>query len=212
MDYYLIRPSSDPKGCVLVLHAWWGLTPFFKGFCDRLAAEGFLTLAPDLYDGKTALTREEADKLRKKMGKAKATAYILDSLDALRNSASLHQGKIGLIGFSLGAYWALWLAESRPADIAAVTLFYGTRGGEYLNGNMAFQGHFAETDEFEPASSVKSLERTLRKAGKSHEFHFYPNTRHWFFESNQVGYYDEVASQLSWQRTVAFLKSHLVPA
>ena len=60
---YLALPA-DPNGrAILVLHAWWGLTPFFKQLCDKLAAEGFVAFAPDLHHGKTADTIEEASKI-----------------------------------------------------------------------------------------------------------------------------------------------------
>src|SRR5215471_20445120 len=56
---YLAIPKTS-RGGVLVLHAWWGLNDFFKGFADRLASQGFTTLAPDLREGKVARTVDEA--------------------------------------------------------------------------------------------------------------------------------------------------------
>ena len=56
---YLASPEK-PHGGVLVLHAWWGLNDFFKGFCDRLASQRFLAFAPDLHDGRVAKSVPEA--------------------------------------------------------------------------------------------------------------------------------------------------------
>ena len=53
---------------VIVLHAWWGLNAFFQGLCDRLAEQGFMVLAPDLYAGKLAATVEEAEALMEERG------------------------------------------------------------------------------------------------------------------------------------------------
>ncbi len=64
---YLAVPENGNGPGVLVLHAWWGLTDIFKQVCDRLAREGFIALAPDLYHGKTASTIEEADQLASSM-------------------------------------------------------------------------------------------------------------------------------------------------
>jgi carboxymethylenebutenolidase len=58
---YIAIPEHGHGPGVLVFHAWWGLTPFFKSVCDRLAREGFVALAPDLYYGRTAATIEETD-------------------------------------------------------------------------------------------------------------------------------------------------------
>lgn len=57
---YLAIPDRGEGPGVLVLHAWWGLNDFFKNLCDRLAGEGFAAFGPDLYDGKIAVSIEEA--------------------------------------------------------------------------------------------------------------------------------------------------------
>src|SRR5258706_8169668 len=60
---YLAVPEHGSGPGVLVLHAWWGLTDVFKQVCDRLAREGFIALAPDLYHGKTTTSIDEAEEL-----------------------------------------------------------------------------------------------------------------------------------------------------
>ena len=62
---YLAVPKNGKGPGVLVLHAWWGLNDFFKGLCDRLATDGFVAFAPDLYRGATASTRDGAENLQK---------------------------------------------------------------------------------------------------------------------------------------------------
>ena len=206
MSDYLVRPKSTPRGGILVLHAWWGLNDFFKDICNRLAGEGYIVLAPDLYDGEIARTIPEAEKLRgKKMKREKTSKQILQSLKLLQTEAK--DKPIGLIGFSLGAYWGLWLAEEKPKAFAATVLFYGTRGGDYAKTSSAFLGHFAETDEFESESGRKKLEKKLKAADKEVSFHVYPSTHHWFFENDRPEY-NKQAAQLAWQRTIYFLKAH----
>ena len=84
---------------VLVLHAWWGLKPFFKQFCDRLAKEGFTVLAPDLRDGQVAKTIDEAKALMEKSDGEWMGQVVFAAKDHLREIA---KGKIGVIGFSMG--------------------------------------------------------------------------------------------------------------
>ena len=206
MSNYLARPASTPRGGILVLHAWWGLNDFFKGLCDRLAMEGYLILAPDLYDGAIAKTIPEAEKLGTKIKHQAAAAHILKSLKELQ--AEIPAKATGLIGFSLGAYWALWLVDEKPKAMAATVIFYGTRGGKYVGAKSAFLGHFAEIDEYESESGMKKLEKTLKAADKETAFFTYPGTRHWFFENDRPEF-DTQAAGLAWNRTVEFLNTHL---
>ncbi|NTW09412.1 MAG: dienelactone hydrolase family protein [Anaerolineaceae bacterium] len=203
MSNFLVRPKTTPRGGILVIHAWWGLNDFTKTFCKRLSKEGYIVLAPDLYDGGIAKDIREAEKLRGKMRGETASRQILDGLDQLKRVT----GKpAGLIGFSLGAYWSLWLVEERPADIAATVMFYGTRGGKYEKTKSAFLGHFAENDPFVSESGRKKLEKTLSSGGSGTTFHVYPETHHWFFEKDRPEYRAE-AARLAWKRTLDFLRT-----
>jgi carboxymethylenebutenolidase len=135
---YPVKPKAAPRGGILVLHAWWGVNDFFKSFCNRLANEGYLVLAPDLYNGAIAKTIPEAEKLRTKLKRDTTSKQILEALKQLRSET---EKPIGLIGFSLGAYWGLWLVDEQPKTFAAAILFYGTRGIKLSKTNTAFLGH-----------------------------------------------------------------------
>jgi carboxymethylenebutenolidase len=113
-----------------------------------------------------------------------------------------------VVGFSLGGYYALGLACQKPKNLAAVVTFYGTGQGKFSEAQAAFLGHFAEDDEFEPASGVLQLEEHIRQAGKAVAFHIYPGTKHWFFEPDRAEY-NPAAAQLAWKRTLTFLVDHL---
>ena len=80
---------------MLVLHAWWGLTPFFKSLCDRLAAEGFVALAPDLYDGEIAATVEEAEALLASTDPNELAHLTRSSLNHLRRCPSRRTPRSG---------------------------------------------------------------------------------------------------------------------
>jgi carboxymethylenebutenolidase len=208
---YLAVPESGAGAGVLVLHAWWGLTAVFTDVCDQLAAEGFVALAPSLFPGgATAETITEAEALLAAHDEATVVEpVVLAAVDQLRGLPTVTGGQIGVIGFSLGAYWALRLSQMRPNDIGAVVTIYGTDDGDYSAARAAYLGHFAEHDDFEPLQAVRALEERIRAAGCEVTFHVYPGTGHWFVERNQPDAYNAAAAELVWDRTLAFLAAQL---
>jgi carboxymethylenebutenolidase len=209
---YLAVPQGGSGPGVLVLHAWWGLTPDVSDACDRLAAAGFVPLAPSLYpDGATADTILEAEALRD-VHDAAATEVegtVQAAAERLRGLPAVTGDRIGTIGFSLGAWWALQLSQWRPEEVAAVATVYGTDDGDYTSARAAYLGHFAEHDEYEPLEGVRALEERIRAAGREATFHVYPGTGHWFVEPSRPDAYDAAAAELVWERTLAFFKLHL---
>lgn len=203
-------PAAGGPG-VLVLHAWWGLTPFFKRFCQRLAGEGFTTFAPDLYGGRTASTVEEAQQIMDASDGAYARAAALAALDELKHLPGVHPSRLGVVGFSMGAAWSLVLSAHVPEDIEAAVLFYGSNDVDLKKANAAFQGHYCENDEWEPLEGIHAMEANLEAAGREYSFHYYPNAGHWFMEDDRDAY-DPDAADLAWRRTVEFLREKLAPA
>jgi carboxymethylenebutenolidase len=110
-----------------------------------------------------------------------------------------------VVGFSLGAYYALDLAADEPEHIRAVVLFYGTGEGDFGASQAAYQGHFAEDDPFEPRGNVDALESALKRAGRPVTFYHYPGMGHWFYEPDRTDAFNEAAADLAWVRTLAFL-------
>ncbi len=207
-NYYLAEPNSGKGRQVLVLHAWWGLNQFIKEFSDRLAKEGFVVLAPDLYYGAVASTIEQAKKLRAKLKKQVVAKEITQAAEHLCTIGGTSPRGIGVIGFSLGGYWALWLADQKSIPVAATVVFYASRNGDYRSSRSAFQFHLAETDDYVAESGVKKLEKSLRVAGKPAEFYSYAGTTHWFCEHDRTNAYHAESAKLAWDRTVDFLKAH----
>jgi carboxymethylenebutenolidase len=206
---YIAKPKSGIGKGVLVLHAWWGLNQFFKDLCNRLAGEGFFVLAPDLYHGKSAATIAEAKKLRSNLKQETIALEITQAADQLHQVCRNSGEGLGVMGFSLGGFWGLWLAEQRSNLVTATVVFYGTRNGDYSACQSAFQFHLAEKDPYESASAVKKLQKNLSAADKIAAFYTYPGTGHWFFESDQPEAYNPQAAQMAWNRSVEFLKLYI---
>jgi carboxymethylenebutenolidase len=206
---YLTVPARGQGPGVLVLHAWWGLNPFFKATCDRLAGAGFVALAPDLYDGRIALSVDEAERMAETASSAEQLKHAEAAIEMLRRHPAVLGDAVGVVGFSLGASYGVELTRQRE-DVRAAVLFYGGSENEYpLNGHTAFLGHFAERDPYEPAERVRALQSELRATGKQATVHVYRGTGHWFFERDRPDAYDADAADLAWRRTVSFLHDEL---
>ena len=180
-----------------------------KGVCDRLAGEGFIACAPDLYHGQLAVTIEEAELLSSKLEPEQAIADIAEAVKLLWERARPEDQGLGVLGFSLGAFYALGLSEAEPERIRAVVLFYGTGPRDFSRSKAAYLGHFAENDDFEPATVVDGLETALRASGHLVTFYRYAGVGHWFFEPDRPDAYNQPAAQLAWERTVSFLRNTL---
>lgn len=207
-DGYLALPSAGKGPGVLVLHAWWGLNATIKAFCTRLAESGFAVFAPDLYHGKLADSIPAAEALGSALdaNHLQAKAEIAESATFLRQSAAQPGRGLAVIGFSLGAYYALDLSAAASDLIRDVVVFYGTGPADFSSSKAAYLGHFAENDEYEPQSNVDELEETLRRAMRPVTFYRYAGTGHWFFEPDRPQAYNPAAASLAWERTLAFLR------
>ena len=159
---HLAVPQTGKGPGILVLHAWWGLNETVRGVCDRLARESFVAFAPDLYHGKVADNIADAETLVDALDADQAEADMTDATAFLNQRAAQADRGLAVIGFSLGANFALDLSVADPEHVRSVVLFYGTGGGDFSASRAAYLGHFAENDEFEPLSGVDELEAALQ--------------------------------------------------
>jgi carboxymethylenebutenolidase len=206
---YVVAPESGTGPGVLVLHGWWGMTPFVRQLCDRLADAGFVVLAPDLFDGRTADAPDEAEALLAEVDVDRVTGLVMATSATLRDLPITDDQPIGVLGMSSGASLALWLATRAPEQVAAAVAYYGTQDIDFEPARAAILGHFAERDELVSDDEVVEMEAHLRLLGKDVEFHRYAGTGHWFIEEDRPAAYDAGAAQIAWERTVEFLRRRL---
>ncbi len=210
---YLARPAEADRGLpgLLVIHEWWGLNDNIRGMAERLAGEGYLVLAVDLYQGEIATEPKSAMRLMQRLEADPASAA-----ENLRQAyAYLDQatggGRIGVIGWCLGGRWALQAALLLPEELDAAVIYYGrltTDPAELARLQMPVLGNFAGKDPLIPRDMVEAFATTMRSLGKSVDVKIYPDARHAFANPSGTTY-DAAAADDAWQRSLAFLASTL---
>ncbi len=206
MGFTAVPVDAPTRGTVGVLHAWWGLTEPIIDRCRDLARQGYVAVAPDLYEGLTAANVEEAQALRRHRRGAPVWRTIVAVLDQARTRQP--GGPLALVGYSMGGHWALWLASRQRAEVPVVratVVYYATRACDFTASRSAVQVHLAESDPFVTATGVAPMERALRRAGRPYERHQYPGTGHWFAEQDREDAFRPEAARLAWDRTIRFL-------
>src|SRR2546421_5711730 len=207
---YLATEGTGPG--VVVIQEYWGLVDHIKEVCDRLAAQGFVALAPDLYHGDKATEPDEAGKRLMAMRMDQAARDMSGAVDAVKGRSSGHG--VGVVGFCAGGGLALVLACRRPDVVRAVAPFYplvpwSDARPAYSRLNGAVQGHFAEHDEGAGLEAARALEDTLTKLGKRARMYVYPGTQHAFFNDQRPEVYDMTAAREAWEKLLPFLRDEL---
>ena len=210
---YLAIPAGGGGPGVVVLQEWWGLEDHIRDVCDRLAAEGFVALAPDLYRGETTTEPDEAEQKMMAMSMDQAERDMRGAVDHLAQQNGVQGEGIGTVGFCLGGGLAIWAATVNPKVRAAVTYYYVMPHGKPDFSKIAAPvlGHFGTADDFVPVDDAKALESEIDEAtDQPVKFEFYEGAGHAFFnDTNRLGTYDADAAKQSWTRTVEFLHSNL---
>lgn len=211
-DTYLAAARPSPGPPVLLLHTWWGLNEVIRDLADRLAADGFTVMAPDLFDGRVLTTIEDADAYTtaieqggggpgglnpdRIMGRVEAT------LDHLLAHPDVGGDRAAIVALSFGGWYGSHVAAGR-SDVAAFVSIYSDV--YEAPGGAAYLGHFAEDDRFVDSTPVAEMRKSL---GAGSAAHIYPGANHWFMESDRPEYHQK-AAELAYSRTVAFLRENL---
>lgn len=209
---YLATPAGERGPATIVLQEWWGVDEHIRSLCDRLAAEGFYALAPDLYRGETTTQPSEAQQKMMAMSMAQVEKDMCGAADYLASQPGFEGPGVGAVGFCLGGGLAIWAAATCPNIAAAVTYYYVMPHGkpDFSGISCPVLGHFGTADEFIPIDDARALESELEDAGVDTTFHYYDGAGHAFVnDTNRLGTYDAAQADLSWGRTVDFLRSAL---
>ena len=206
----LAEPSGAGKAPTVVLvQEYWGVNAHVKSLVDRLASEGFLVVAPDLYHGKLAKDAAEAGQLMTALDMLEAVNEIGAAAKFLRGHARSN-GKVGVIGFCLGGALA-FAAACHVEGLSAVVPFYGVPPADkvdYAKVTAPILAHFAKVDQWATVEKAEAIKAQVEATGHSMQLEVY-DAGHAFVNDTRPEAYDEKSAKLAWQRTVDFLKKHL---
>jgi carboxymethylenebutenolidase len=205
---YAARPKTKAKGGILLLHEYWGLNDWVKSMGDRLAGEGYLALAVDLYKGKVATDPKQAQELMANKDEKWGDAVEEAGLEWLKSNAG--GGKVATLGWCMGGGESLKTSLNDPKDVDATVIFYGLPVTDVdklktLRGPVL--GIWAKKDGWITPDKVKAFDEALTKAGVKHEFHAYDADH--AFANPSGGRYNGPAAKDAWDKTRAFLAKNL---
>ncbi len=208
---YLSLPASGHGPGVIVLQEWWGLVDHIREVCDRLAREGFVTFAPDLYRGEATTDPDAAGRMMMDLEIPRASRDLDGAVAALLGNAAVDGGRLAAIGFCMGGQLALHAATQNPR-VSAVVDFYGVHPNVTLDLSgleAAVMGIFAENDGFVPPDAARKLESELREAGKRCDFTIFPGVDHAFMNDTRPDVHDAATAARAWSQMVSFLHAEV---
>jgi carboxymethylenebutenolidase len=208
---YLATPPSGKGPAIVVIQEWWGLVRHIEDLCDRLAAEGFLACAPDLYHGKTTKSPDEAGKMLMELDAERAVHEIIGAGHYLLGHPECSSQTYGVIGFCAGGALAKYVATKDDKVGAAVSFYGGFKkvsiDWEKLGAPIMIVA--GEKDQGVPAAGERALAEKLKALGKDVTFISYADADHAFFNDTRPEVYNPEASADAWKRVVDFFRKNL---
>ncbi len=213
VEGYLARPkqAKTPSSGIIVIHEWWGLNDNIRTMADKLAAQGYVALAVDLYGGKSAETPQEAQSLMQTamQDPSAADSNLKQAYDFLVDKQGVT--KVGSIGWCFGGGWSLNTAILLGDRIDATVVYYGrpvTDPDELEKIQAPILGLYGEEDTGIPTEQVRKMEQELKSLGKNVQIHIYPQASHAFANPSGNRYQPEAAKD-AWSRTLDFFREYL---
>jgi carboxymethylenebutenolidase len=210
LSAYVATPESGHGPGVLVIQEWWGLVPHIRDVCDRLAREGFVALAPDLYHGRSTDDPDAAGRYMLGLEIPRALRDLDAAVGELLNRDTVG-AKVGVVGFCMGGQLAL-AAGCENARIGAVADFYGVHPDVKLNltdCKASVLAIFAENDAFIPAEVVQGLAADLKAAGVRASVRTIEGAQHAFMNDTRPDVYDAAAAAAGWAALLGLFRAEL---
>lgn len=203
--------GKGPFPGIVVIHEWWGLNDWVKEQASKLADQGYVTLAIDLYRGKVATTPEMAHEIMRGVPEDRAKRDLHSAVVFLSSQANVNKSRLGSIGWCMGGGYSLDVALQEPS-LKADVINYGhlATEPESLNKiNASILGIFGGKDQGIAVEDVKKFEASLKQQGKKVEIVIYPEAGHGFQNPNNKEGYRPDDTADAWKRTINFLAAQL---
>lgn len=204
--------GTGAAGAVIVVHEWWGLNDDIRRIAERLAAEGFIALAIDVYGGKVTTDATRALQYANEMQTADALETIRSAVAALK-AHPRSNGRVAVTGFCLGGAVSL-AAAFQVEGLAAALPFYGNPKADFVDFAKPvppIEGHYAADDPFVDVSRTRAIARGVVEAGGVFDLHVY-EAGHAFMREGDSHAYEPVAAKIAWERSLRFLRAHVSSA
>lgn len=208
---YLSKPvDPGPWPGVVLIHAYMGMGSHYRDLSRRLAKEGFVVLAPDLYHGETADNHTHAANLKVSLNVRKAVKEMVDGSSYLQTFSCVSDAE-GVVGFCMSGGLAL-LAAAQSNQLDATVAYYPSL---YPDAETLEQItcpvllHYGTADEVTPASEMENLRRALDAADVSYQYYEYEGANHAFLNDSYEQWYHDDAANRSWNRTIEFFGQQL---
>lgn len=204
---YRAEPAKA-KGAIVVIQEIFGVNHHIRNVCDRVAAEGYIAVAPSIFDRvernfQSGYSPDEIAVARKFVANPDWPAFMRDTQAAIDSVKG--NGPIGITGFCLGGSVS-FAAASELSGLKAAVGYYGGAVVRFADKTPTVPTmlHFGEKDSGIPLSDVD----TIRAKRPDVEVHVYPGAQHGF-SCDERASYDKPSADLAWQRTFAFFAKHL---
>ncbi len=205
---YRADPATPAKAAVVVIQEIFGVNHHIRSICDRLAREGYVAVAPSIFDRsepnfQCGYSPDEVANARKFIANPDVAAMLRDTQAAI--DAVKEVGPVGIIGFCLGGSIA-YGAATRLSGLKAAIGYYGGMIVRFADDKptVPTQLHFGAKDAGIPLSDVE----TIRSKRPEVEIHVYEGAQHGF-NCDERGSYDKASADLAWPRSLEFFARHL---
>ncbi|HZZ62977.1 MAG TPA: dienelactone hydrolase family protein [Roseiarcus sp.] len=200
-------PAGRPLGGIVVIQEIFGVNAHIRAVTDRFAVDGYLAVAPAVFEhvepgfdvGYDAESRTRGMAIAGKMDREQAQRDVAAAIQVARQG-----GKVGIVGYCMGGTVA-WAAANRRPNLSAAVCYYG--GGilalKDAKPTIPAMLHFGEKDEHIPVAGVRELAALYRDI----PVHIYPAGHG--FNCDQRESYDAPSAALAWTRTLEFFGKHL---